>query len=124
MGFAVEFLYSWLTTAALTVKVSASRGFDAIQVHNPPDTYFAIALPFKLLGKRFVFDHHDLAPEMFVSRFGKKDTVVVGAPRARVGDVPERRPCDSHERVHAPHRPHEGTQGRWFRNGRPQWAID
>jgi len=45
-------------------------GFDVIQACNPPDIYFAIAAPFKLLGRRFVFDQHDLSPEMYVSRFG------------------------------------------------------
>lgn len=81
LGFAFEFLYSWLAAAALTVKVFATHGFDAIQACNPPDTYFALALPFKLAGKRFIFDQHDLAPEMFVSRFGGKDAMVLRALR-------------------------------------------
>jgi glycosyltransferase involved in cell wall biosynthesis len=71
LGFAWEFAYSWLRTAALSVKVLASDGFDAIQACNPPDTYFALAAPYKLLGKPFVFDHHDLSPELYVGRFGE-----------------------------------------------------
>ena len=82
LGFAWEFLYSWLATAGLTVKLFATSGFDAIQACNPPDTYFAIALPFKAVGRRFIFDHHDLAPEMFVSRYGNKNVVVLGILRA------------------------------------------
>ena len=82
LGFAWEFLYSWLATAALTVKVFATSGFDAIQACNPPDTYFAIALPFKAVGRPFVFDHHDLAPEMFVARFARRDVLVLGVLRA------------------------------------------
>jgi glycosyltransferase involved in cell wall biosynthesis len=46
------------------------EGFDIIHVHNPPDTFVFIAAFYKLLGKRFVYDHHDLAPELYYARFG------------------------------------------------------
>ena len=49
--------------------VFVRRGFDVIHAHNPPDTLFVVALPFKLLGKKFVFDHHDLCPELYRSRY-------------------------------------------------------
>jgi glycosyltransferase involved in cell wall biosynthesis len=45
------------------------RGFDVLHAHNPPDTLFLVALPFKLLGKKFVFDQHDLCPELYRSRY-------------------------------------------------------
>jgi glycosyltransferase involved in cell wall biosynthesis len=77
LGFAFEYTYSWFMAAALTLRALRYEGFDAIQACNPPDTYFALALPFKLLGKRFVFDHHDLAPEMYMSRFGRSDGFVL-----------------------------------------------
>jgi glycosyltransferase involved in cell wall biosynthesis len=70
LGFAYEFAYSWVRTTALSVRLLAGEGFDAIQACNPPDTYFALAWPFKLLGKPFVFDHHDLSPELYEGRFG------------------------------------------------------
>jgi glycosyltransferase involved in cell wall biosynthesis len=70
LSFLYEFAYSWIRTAALTIRVLVRDGFDVIQACNPPDIYFAIAAPFKLLGRRFVFDQHDLSPEMYVSRFG------------------------------------------------------
>lgn len=70
LGFAYEFAYSWLATVRLTARVLRLRGFDIIQACNPPDTYFALAAPFKALGKPFVFDQHDLSPEVYVSRFG------------------------------------------------------
>ena len=41
-----------------------------MQAHNPPDTLFLVALPFKLVGKKFVFDQHDLCPEVYRSRYG------------------------------------------------------
>lgn len=72
IGYVYEYLYSWLAAAVLTVWAAAREGFDCIQACNPPDTYFALALPFKLAGKPFVFDHHDLAPELYTARFGKE----------------------------------------------------
>jgi glycosyltransferase involved in cell wall biosynthesis len=43
---------------------------DVVHACNPPDLMFLVALPHKLRGARFVFDHHDLAPELYLSRFG------------------------------------------------------
>jgi glycosyltransferase involved in cell wall biosynthesis len=71
LGFAFEFAYSWLRTAALSVVVRRERGFDVIQACNPPDTYWLLALLWRVVGVRFVFDHHDLSPELFRSRFGE-----------------------------------------------------
>jgi glycosyltransferase involved in cell wall biosynthesis len=72
--------YAWEYTAALfwesvlAWRVLFTRGFDVIQACNPPETIFLVGLFFKLfLGKRFVFDHHDLSPELYVAKFGRKD---------------------------------------------------
>ena len=73
-GFVVEFVYSWLRTAALSLVVHRERGFDIIQACNPPDTYWLLALLWRAWGVRFVFDHHDLNPELFLSRFGQPTT--------------------------------------------------
>jgi glycosyltransferase involved in cell wall biosynthesis len=67
-----EFFYCWCQTFWLTLRVLARRGFDVIHSANPPDTFWAIALPFKLFGVKFVFDHHDLCPELYLSRFGDR----------------------------------------------------
>jgi glycosyltransferase involved in cell wall biosynthesis len=72
VGFAHEFAYCWLATAWLALRIYFTTGFDAIQACNPPDTYWALALPFKLLGVRFVYDQHDLCPEVFDARFGTR----------------------------------------------------
>lgn len=71
LDFVVEFVCSWLRTAWLSFLVRRERGFDVIQACNPPDTYWLLALIWRLRGVRFVFDHHDLNPELFVSRFGE-----------------------------------------------------
>lgn len=70
LSYAWEFLYCWLRTAWLSLTVSRRRRFDVIQACNPPDTYWLLALLWKARGVRFVFDHHDLNPEVFLSRFG------------------------------------------------------
>ena len=71
LGFVIEFVYSWLRTAALSMTVRRERGFDVIQACNPPDTYWLLARLWRAFGTRFVFDHHDLNPELFISRFGE-----------------------------------------------------
>src|SRR5262245_23551875 len=70
LSYLWEFLYCWLQTFRLTIVVLARRGFDVLHAANPPDTFWAVALPFRWFGKRYVFDHHDLCPELYLARFG------------------------------------------------------
>jgi glycosyltransferase involved in cell wall biosynthesis len=76
-GFVVEFIYSWLRTAGLSLKVWRRQRFTIMQACNPPDTYWALALLWRLGGVIFVFDHHDLNPELFISRFGEPTTALM-----------------------------------------------
>jgi glycosyltransferase involved in cell wall biosynthesis len=76
LSYAWEFAYCWARTLALVVRAAAREGFDVIQACNPPDTYWALAALFKPFGKRFVFDQHDLCPEVYVSRFPSGSRVV------------------------------------------------
>jgi glycosyltransferase involved in cell wall biosynthesis len=75
-GYALEFVYSWLRTARLSLAVWRRRPFDVLQACNPPDTYWLLALLWRLRDVRFVFDQHDLNPELFRSRFGEPDSLV------------------------------------------------
>jgi glycosyltransferase involved in cell wall biosynthesis len=69
-GFVIEYLYSFLATAWLTVKARRSGRFGVIQACNPPDIFWPIGLFFRTFDRtRFVFDHHDLCPELYESRF-------------------------------------------------------
>src|SRR6201982_1665929 len=70
LGYVVEYCY--FTAACLVVSsyIFVRQGFDVMHAHNPPDTLFLVALPFKLLRKKFVFDQHDLCPELYRSRYG------------------------------------------------------
>jgi glycosyltransferase involved in cell wall biosynthesis len=79
LGYAYEFLYCWLRTALLSLVVLVREGFDTIQACNPPDTFWALALPYKLLGKTFVYDQHDLCPEVFRARFACEDGTLLKA---------------------------------------------
>jgi glycosyltransferase involved in cell wall biosynthesis len=61
----------------LSLLVWARHGFDTIHSANPPDTAVLIAIFYKLFGKKYVFDHHDLAPEMYWVRFKGKGSKIV-----------------------------------------------
>src|SRR5271154_1527686 len=56
----------------LLIQVHRERGFSIIQACNPPDLIFLAAAPFKLMDKRFIFDQHDVGPELFVVKYGHK----------------------------------------------------
>ncbi|MQW74797.1 glycosyltransferase [Nocardioides sp. dk4132] len=71
LGYLLEFVYSWVRTAWLSRRVWRRKPFDVVQACNPPDTYWALARYWKRRGVRFVYDQHDLNPELFLSRFGR-----------------------------------------------------
>src|SRR5712691_10451298 len=68
-GYFLEYCY--FTSACLlgSLYVAAREGFDVVHAHNPPDTLFVVGAIHRLFGKKFVFDHHDLSPELYCSRF-------------------------------------------------------
>ena len=64
-AFMWEFIFSWW--------IYLRRGFHVIQGCNPPDDIFLVALPFKCLGVKYIFDHHDANPELYLSKYNRKD---------------------------------------------------
>jgi glycosyltransferase involved in cell wall biosynthesis len=69
-GYLSEYLVALVMELWLSLRVLFRRGFDVIHACNPPDLIFLVALPFVWLGrKRFLFDHHDLNPELFEAKF-------------------------------------------------------
>lgn len=72
LSFVFEFVYCWVRVATRVLRLYRREGIDVLQACNPPDTYFALAAPLKLLGVRFVWDQRDLCPEMYQARF-KRD---------------------------------------------------
>ena len=70
LGFIMEYGYSFAATARLTLKARRSGRFAVIQACNPPDIFWPIAQALRVIDRtRFVFDHHDLCPELYESRF-------------------------------------------------------
>ena len=68
--FFLEYAYSFLATLILSLKASRGGRLGAVQSCNPPDIFWPIGVLFRLWhGAKFVFDHHDLCPETFESRF-------------------------------------------------------
>ena len=73
LGYAFEYAIALFWQMILTVRIAWTRGFDVIHACNPPDLIFIVALPFKLFGKRFLFDHHDINPELYEAKFARRD---------------------------------------------------
>jgi glycosyltransferase involved in cell wall biosynthesis len=72
LGYALEYSVALLMEFMLSLKIAFGRGFDVLQACNPPDTIFLIGGFYKLFGKKFVFDHHDINPELYEAKFGKR----------------------------------------------------
>ena len=71
VSFLLEYAYSFLATAWLTLRARRRSGpFDVFQACNPPDIFWPLAMTLRARDRtKFVFDHHDLCPELFLSRF-------------------------------------------------------
>ena len=72
-AFIFEYLNALYWELLLSIKIYKKKPFHVIHGANPPDHIFLIALFFKLFGVKYIFDHHDLSPENFVSKFERKD---------------------------------------------------
>ena len=70
LGYVWEYGYSLTMFSLLACWVCLRRGFDVVHVHTPPDLTALVAIAFQVIGKRFVFDHHDLSPELYLARRG------------------------------------------------------
>jgi glycosyltransferase involved in cell wall biosynthesis len=75
LGYVVEYFWALLCLGVLSVVVSMRDGFDIVHCANPPDIMFILARIFKLFGKKFVYDQHDLCPELYQSKFERQDSV-------------------------------------------------
>jgi glycosyltransferase involved in cell wall biosynthesis len=73
VGYAIEYSWALFWEFVLTLRVLWTRGFDVVHACNPPDTIFLIGRFFKLFGKKFIFDHHDINPELYEAKFGRRD---------------------------------------------------
>lgn len=73
LGYFLEYTSALLWEFFLCWKIFFRKRFHVIQACNPPDLIFSIAFIFKIFGVKFVFDHHDLNPELYIAKYNKKD---------------------------------------------------
>ncbi|MDD3802897.1 MAG: glycosyltransferase family 4 protein [bacterium] len=69
IDYLIEYSLAIVFTFFLSLKVLAKRNFDIIHVANPPDIFFPILSFYRIVGKKIIFDQHDLTPESYLSRF-------------------------------------------------------
>lgn len=73
LGFAVEYSCALACQMVLALWIALRRGFDVIHICNPPELMFLVGGFFKLFGKKLIFDHHDLSPELYEAKFNRRD---------------------------------------------------
>ena len=71
-GYLNEYMTALFWETFLSWKIYFKKRFNIVQGCNPPDLIFLVALPFKLFGVKFIFDHHDINPELYIAKFQKK----------------------------------------------------
>lgn len=77
LGYSWEYGYSIVMMSFYSLLVWRRHGFDIIHAHNPPDMLVLVAAIYKLMGKRIIFDHHDLSPEMGAVRYSGMKLLVL-----------------------------------------------
>ena len=71
-AYVAEYSCALFWETVLAWRILLKHGFDTLHGCNPPDLIFLVAWPFKLLGKKYVFDHHDINPELYEAKFGRR----------------------------------------------------
>jgi len=77
LGYFFEYGWSLLMMSWISLQVYFSAGFDILHAANPPDTLVLIAIFYKLFGKCFIFDQHDLTPELYLARCGNRGNAII-----------------------------------------------
>lgn len=72
IGYLLEYSVALFWELFLSFKIFLQKRFQVIQGCNPPDLIFLAALPFKLFGVKYIFDHHDINPELYLAKFDRK----------------------------------------------------
>jgi glycosyltransferase involved in cell wall biosynthesis len=75
LGYALEYGCALFFESVFAWWIFLTRGFKVIQGCNPPDTIFIVALMFRLFGVRYIFDHHDVNPELYLAKYGREDVL-------------------------------------------------
>lgn len=72
LSYLMEYATALFWEFVLSMRIFVKKRFHAIQGCNPPDLIFLVALFYKLFGVKYIFDHHDINPELFIAKYGKK----------------------------------------------------
>lgn len=72
LGYLLEYSVALFWEFILSWKIFFKKRFQVIHGCNPPDLIFLVALCFKIFGVTYVFDHHDINPELYIAKFNKK----------------------------------------------------
>ena len=72
LGYIREYFAALFWEFVLSWKIFFRKRFHVIQGCNPPDLIFLVAWCFKLFGVKYVFDHHDINPELYIAKYNKK----------------------------------------------------
>jgi glycosyltransferase involved in cell wall biosynthesis len=81
LGHIFEYVVSLTAHTFITLGIALRHGINVIHAANPPDLLWLVALPYRLFGVRYVFDHHDLVPELFRERFGEDRRLLLSVAR-------------------------------------------
>lgn len=77
LGYVFEYGYSLTAAFLISVWIFLRHGFDALHVHTPPDMYVMIGFIYRVLGVKYVQDHHDLSPELYQAQTSEDNTGLV-----------------------------------------------
>jgi len=77
VGYFLEYLYATFAIAVLTAYIALARGFDILHIANPPDCIILAMAIYKLIGKRIIYDQHDLNPELYEAKFSRPNALLL-----------------------------------------------
>jgi glycosyltransferase involved in cell wall biosynthesis len=72
LSYLLEYGWAMVCTFLIVSWIWIREDFDVLHAANPPDLFWLVALPFVTVGKQFVYDEHDLCPELLMSRIGEE----------------------------------------------------
>jgi glycosyltransferase involved in cell wall biosynthesis len=75
-GYGFEYFYFTFISFLFSIYILLKENFDVLHTHNPPDTLFLIGMFYKIFGKKYIFDHHDLAPDLFEEKYKSKGGMI------------------------------------------------
>ena len=77
LGYFLEYTYAMFAITALTAYALFTEGFDIVHIANPPDCIILVTAIYKLIGKRIIYDQHDLCPELYVNKFPRPNPLLL-----------------------------------------------